>query len=64
MRLLSMVISLGAIMWVLFQMAGGDDADGIIPQEHIQSMEKAKGVEQTVQDAAQQRLKDIDEVDP
>ena len=64
MRLLSMIISLGAIMWVLFQMAGGDDADGIIPEEHIQSMEKAKSVEQTVQDAAAQRLKDIDEVDP
>ena len=64
MRLLSMVISLGAVMWVLFQMAGGDDADGIIPQEQLQSMEKAKGVEQTVQDAAQQRLKDIDEIDP
>ena len=61
MRLISMIISLGAIMWVLFQMSGGDDTEGIIPQEHIQSMDKATGVEQTVQDAAQRRLKDLDE---
>jgi 2-iminoacetate synthase ThiH len=56
-----MILSLGAIMWVLYQMSGGDDTEGIIPQEHIQSMEKASSVEQTVQDAAQKRLKDIDE---
>jgi 2-iminoacetate synthase ThiH len=56
-----MIISLGAIMWVLYQMSGGDDTEGIIPQEHIQSMEKASSVEQTVQDAAQQRLKDLDQ---
>ena len=61
MRLISMILSLGAIMWVLYQMSGGDDTEGIIPEEHIQSMEKANGVEQTVQDAAQQRLKSIDE---
>lgn len=64
MRLISLIISLGAIMWVLYQMSGGDDAEGIISQEHIQSMDKAKSVEQTMQDAAQQRLKDIDEIDP
>ena len=61
MRLISMILSLGAIMWVLYQMSGGEDTEGIIPEEHIQSMEKASGVEQTVQDAAQQRLKSIDE---
>ena len=61
MRLISMILSLGAVMWVLFQMSGGDDTEGIIPQEHIQSMDKASGVEQTLQDAAQKRLKEIDE---
>jgi len=56
-----MLLSLGAIMWVLYQMSGGDDSEGIIPEEHIQSMEKANSVEKTLQDAAQKRLKDLDE---
>jgi hypothetical protein len=64
MRLISLVVSLGAIMWVLYQIAGGDDAEGIVSQEHLQSMEKARSVEQTVQDAAQQRMKELDEIDP
>jgi hypothetical protein len=64
MRLISLVISLGAIMWVLYQIAGGDDAEGIVSQEHLQSMEKARSVEQTVQDAAQLRMKELDEIDP
>ena len=51
-------------MWVLYQVAGGDDAEGIVPEEHIQSMEKARSVEQTIQDTAQQRLKEVDEIDP
>ena len=63
MRLIGLILSLGAIMWVLYQAAGGDKAEGIIPQEHIQSMEKAKGVEQTVQDAAQLQMKQVDELD-
>ena len=64
MRLISLVISLGAIMWVLYQMAGGDEAEGIVSQEHLQSMEKARSVEKTVQDTAQQRMKELDEIDP
>jgi len=46
---------------VLFQASGGDKADGIIPQEYQKSMEKAEGVEKTVQDAAQLRLQELDE---
>ena len=61
MRLIGLILSLGAIMWVLYQAAGGDKADGIVPQEYQQSMEKAEGVEKTVQDAAQRRLQELDE---
>jgi hypothetical protein len=61
MRLLGMILALGAIMWVMFQAAGGDKADGIIPQEYQKSMEKAEGVEKTVHDAAQLRLQELDE---
>jgi hypothetical protein len=60
MRLLGMLLALGAIMWVMFQGAGGDKADGIIPQEYQRSMEKAEGVEKTVHDAAQLRLQELD----
>ena len=61
MRLLGMILALGAIMWVLFQASGGDKADGIIPEEYQKSMEKAEGVEKTIQDAAQLRLQELDE---
>jgi hypothetical protein len=63
MRLIGLILSLGAIMWVLYQAAGGDKADGIIPQEHIQALDKAKSVEQTVHDAAQLQMKQVDALD-
>jgi predicted dinucleotide-utilizing enzyme len=56
MRLLGLIVALGAIGWMLYQAAGGDSSEGAIPASYQQSMEKAKGVEQTVQDAAQLRL--------
>ncbi|RLA45945.1 MAG: hypothetical protein DRQ97_08730 [Gammaproteobacteria bacterium] len=62
MRLIGLVLSLGAIMWVLYQSAGGGDAETIVPQEHIKSMEKAENVEQSLQDAAQLQMKQIDEL--
>ena len=55
MRLLGMILALGAIGWLLYQAAGGDKAEGVIPQGYQQSVEKAKGVEQTVQEAAAKR---------
>jgi hypothetical protein len=61
MRLIGMILALGVIMWIMFQAAGGDKADGIIPQEYQKSMEKAEGVEKTVHDAAQLRLQELDE---
>ncbi|MEH6633914.1 MAG: hypothetical protein V7700_00290 [Halioglobus sp.] len=64
MRLLGMVLALGAIMWVLFRASGGSEGDGIIPQEYQKSMEKAEGVEQSLQDAADLQLKKLDENNP
>lgn len=61
MRLLGMVLALGAIGWVLYQASGGKDADGVIPESYQQSMKKAEGVEQSVQEATQLRMQDIDE---
>ena len=61
MRLLGMVLALGAIGWVLYQASGGKEADGVIPESYQQSMKKAEGVEQSVQEATQLRMQDIDE---
>ena len=60
MRLIGLILSLGAIMWVLYQASGGGKSESIVPQEHIRSMEKAENVEQQLQDATQQQLKKID----
>jgi hypothetical protein len=53
-----MILALGAIGWVLYQASGGDKSEGVIPEGYEQSMDKARGVEQTVQDAAQLRLQE------
>lgn len=61
MRLLGMVLALGAIGWVLYQASGGKEGDGAIPESYQQSMKKAEGVEQSVQEAAQLRMQEIDQ---
>ena len=60
MRLLGMILALGAIGWLLYQASGGDRSDGAIPAGYQQSLEKARGVEQTVKEAAQLRPQDAD----
>ena len=64
MRLIGMILALAAIGWVLYQASGGKQGDGAIPQGYQQSLEKAEGVEQTVQGAVQQRLQGMEEGDP
>ena len=61
MRFIGLILTLGAIGWVLYQASGGKDGDGAVPESYQQSMEKAEAVEQTMQDAAQQRLQDLDQ---
>jgi len=61
MRLIGMILALGAIGWVLYQASGGKEGDGAIPESYQQSLKKAEGVEQTVQEAAQLRLQEMDE---
>lgn len=63
MRLIGMILALGAIGWVLYQASGGKEGDGAIPESYQQSLKKAEGVEQTVQEAAQLRMKDIEQGD-
>ncbi|MDH3995040.1 MAG: hypothetical protein OEV47_19120 [Gammaproteobacteria bacterium] len=61
MRLIGLILSLAAIVWVLFQASGGKDSEDIIPEGHKQAMQKAESVEQTLQNTAQQRLQELDE---
>ena len=61
MRLLGMLLALAAIGWVLYTASGKGKNDTIVPEPYQQSLDKAGGVEQMVNDAAEQRLKDVDE---
>jgi protein-tyrosine-phosphatase len=55
-----MLLALAAIGWVLYTASGKGRNETIVPEPYQQSLEKAEGVEQMVNDAAEQRLKDID----
>lgn len=61
MRLLGMLLALAAIGWVLYTASGGGKNETIVPEGYQQSLEKAEGVEQMVQDAADKRLEGIDQ---
>ncbi len=61
MRLLGMLLALGAIGWLMYTASGGGKNETIIPEPYQQSLQKAEGVEQMVQDAADERLKDLDQ---
>ena len=50
MRLIGMVLSLGVIIWVMVQAAGGD-GESVISQGHQDALEKARALETTVQDS-------------
>lgn len=61
MRLLGMILALGAIGWVLYTASGGKDATSAIPTGYQQSLEKAEGVEQTVNESAQMKIPALEE---
>jgi hypothetical protein len=45
---------------VLYQLSGGDDAETIIPVEHQRALDTAKGLEQSMQDAAKKRMEEAE----
>ena len=59
MRILGFILSLGLVLWVLYQAAGGDKAVTAIPAQQQQALDKAKGLEdslmQTMEKGQQQR---------
>lgn len=56
MRVLGMILSLGAILWVMYQAAGGGEAETVITPTQQESIERAKGVEDSMQEALNQRM--------
>ena len=61
MRLLGMLLALGAGGWVLYNASGSGESDTIIPESYQQSLDKAQGVEEMVKDAAEQRLDSLED---
>lgn len=61
MRLLGMILALGAIGWILYTASGGGEAESIIPESYQQSLDKAKGVQGMVNDSAEQRLQSLED---
>jgi hypothetical protein len=61
MRLIGMVLALGAIVWVMLQAAGGGDAETVIPESYQQSINKAQDLEQSMQDAANEKMRALEE---
>jgi len=61
MRLLGMLLALGAMGWVLYNASGSGESDTIIPESYQQSLDKSQGVEEMVKDAAEQRLDSLED---
>ena len=61
MRLLGMLLALGAMGWLLYNASGSGESDTIIPESYQQSLDKAQGVEEMVKDAAEQRLDSLED---
>jgi hypothetical protein len=63
-RLIGYGIALALVVLALMNYSNNkEDPQGVLPQSYEQSLEKAKGVEQTLQDSAQERLRKM-ESDP
>ena len=56
MRIIGMILSLGAVMWVLYQSAGGGDAETVIPEGQQAALDKAKNLESSMQSALEKRM--------
>jgi hypothetical protein len=63
MRLIGLILSLGAITWVLYQASGGSNAETAIPEGHLQALGKAQSVEQTMMDASKRHMQELEEPD-
>lgn len=61
MRLIGMILALGAIVWVMLQATGGGDSETVIPESYQQSINKAQDLEQSMQDTANEKMRALEE---
>ena len=61
MRLIGLVLALGAIVWVMMQLAGGSDAETMVPESPQQALEKAEGLEENLQQDLDKKMQDLQE---
>jgi hypothetical protein len=59
--MIGMILALGAIVWALYQAAGGGREETAIPEGHRQAVEKAEAVEESVNAALQQRMGELEQ---
>jgi hypothetical protein len=64
MKLIGYGIALAVIVYVLLNISKDDTPQDAIPEGYKRSMEKAEQVEQTLQDAAQKQLEELDSKEP
>ncbi len=60
MRLLAMLLSLGAIGWLLYTAAGGDEAETVIPEAYQQQLDEAREMENAIQDEVRKQMEAVD----
>lgn len=60
MRYIGLILALGAVCWVLYQAAGGGEAETAIPAEYQKSLNTAKGVEDAMQEAARKSMEEAE----
>jgi preprotein translocase subunit SecG len=61
MRLIGIVLVLGIIGWVLYQAAGGGEAETAIPAEYQKSLDKAKDMEKAMQEATNKSMQEAED---
>jgi hypothetical protein len=61
MRLIGLILALGAMTWVMYQLSGGDNAETAIPVGHQKALEKAGRVEQDLMEATQKKMDDLED---
>ena len=60
MKLIGYGLALAVIVYVLLSLSREDTPQDAIPEGYKRSVEKAEEVEQTLQDAAQKQLEELD----
>lgn len=58
MRILGLMLALGAITWAMYQASGGGEAETGMPAGYQQSLQKAKDLERGLMDTTQNKVRD------